>query len=190
MKSSRRQFGCALVGLGCGLTFQSLAHATSARPWPLEDLVLASDRSIIGTAVAARSEWMFFGGAKRIVTLTRVLQEQDYLNELQEDEVEILTLGGRVGSVLQKVPGSAQLTVGQAGLLFIGRESSHYRSIIGMAQGHFTIDTATETPLLRMSPHLPHLFPSPSRPEPSAGKVLDGRTLAQARDLIQAARTR
>jgi hypothetical protein len=133
---------------------------------------------------------MYLGGAKRIVTLTRVLQEQDYLNEVQEDEVEIMTLGGRVGSLLQKVPGSAQLPVGQAGLLFIGGESSDYRQVIGMAQGHFTIDSAPETPLLRMSRHLPHLFPKRSRPEVPAGAALDGRTLAEARDLIDAARTR
>lgn len=190
MNQSRRQFGGALVGLSAGLTFHQTALATSARPWPLEDLVAASDRSIVATAVAARSEWMFLGGAERIVTFTRVLQEQDYLNDSQEDELEILTLGGRVGSILQKVPGSAQLTVGQGAVLFVGGEQSHYRMLIGMAQGHFTIDTSNETPLLRKSRHVAHLFARKDRPEISAGTTLDGRTLSEARGLIQGARAR
>jgi hypothetical protein len=176
-----------------GLALAPEAQATTAREWSLKDLVGASDRCVVGEAVAKRSEWVYLGGSKRIVTFTRFVQERDLLaDNAEEDELELLTLGGRVGSLLQKVPGAPAVKQGERGLLFVAKEQDGSRHIVGMAQGHFPIMTGEHGEFLQRSPELPHLLSGPRNRDggrsDSAVVTLHGCALTEAISLIRAAR--
>lgn len=193
MKITRRQLGGALGGVLSGLTLAPEVGATTALEWSLADLVGGSERCVVGEAVFKRSEWMFYGGEKRIVTFTRFLQEEDLLSEnKQEDELEVLTLGGVVGTLMQKVPGTPSVRKGERCLLFVSTEWQSTRSVVGMAQGHFPLHARNGEIFLERSQELPHLVPGGPRHDskysPSAIHALPGLELRKAAALIKAAR--
>lgn len=190
---SRRSAVQALGILGgSALTFRQ-AQASTAIALSLAELVKQSDRVVVGTPVAFDSDWAYIGGARRIITWTRVIQEGDLLgDESERDEVMIMTLGGKVGSLRQKVSGEAALRIGQRCVTFVGSENDLARRVIGMAQGHYPLTTAEDAPSLQSSRELPHLLgrrpasgPAPKR---AAVDVLPGRHLKNLRKLLLEAR--
>jgi len=177
-------------------TFAVVARATTLRALSLEDLVAASDRAVVGRAVHHDSDWAYVAGARRIVTWTRVLQEDDLLGESgAQDEVLVMTLGGKVGDLRQKVPGEATLTLGERVLLFTSAAASDGAChIVGMSQGKYEIVAGQSggDGVLRRSAQIPHLVraqPKPGfPPAPLAIEVLAGKSLKDARTLVRGVR--
>ncbi len=191
---SRRGFGAGLGALGLQLSWWGSAGATTAIGVSLEELVAESARVVLGEPVGAESSWELVAGTRRIVTTTRVLQHEDWLADSTEsDELLVLTLGGRIGDLAQKVPGEATLRQGELCLLFVARETELRRRVIAMGQGHYPIEQGKTARVLRTSPSLPHLVGKPVAPAAPPQKqravdALSGLSLTDARALIQGAR--
>lgn len=202
---NRRSWGLSVGTLATVLGFEgafaATAHASTALALSLAQLVSRSDRVVLGLPVSATSSWESVAGQRRIVTRTRVVQSEDWLaDDSLPDELFVVTLGGRVGDVGQKVAGEAHLQVDERCLLFVGKENKLARPVIGMGQGHYPIErVAAENPSgpkisrLARSRSLPYLVGRPTRPgaprrEQRAVDVLSGVSLADAQDLVRGAR--
>lgn len=195
---SRRDWlvGTGLIALGS--VWSGKASASTLKGLSLAELSRASDRIIVGRSVAYESDWAYVAGSRRIVTVSRIIQETDFLqaktaNDKVEDEVLVLTLGGRVGDLGQKVPGEAQVTVGQDNVFFVSEEQEGVRRILGMSQGAYPIfekDGARKLKVGRGLPHLVGARPGAQAPvlQRLAVDVLDGRTLKEAHSLVRSAR--
>lgn len=160
------------------------------RALSLDDLINFSDRASLGTPIHYSSDYAYVRGSRRIVTWTRIAQEEDlYSEEGHEEEILIMTLGGKIGSLRQKVPGEAALTMGQRCLIFASpEEPDGTRHVIGMAQGKFSVEKGERLDVLRPSTDLPHLVRSrkggTGGPK-TAMETLGGKSLDEARSLLR-----
>ena len=128
----------------------------------LSDLRKRSQKVVLGHPVLAEAEWATVGQSRRIVTKTRFLQKSDWLrasspDEKIEDEIIVMTLGGRVGDIGQKVPGEARLLLRQEILLFLGEGQDGHERVIGMSQGAFPVEREGARASLKRSQELPFL---------------------------------
>lgn len=149
-----------LVGLAAcagSLSLSRFAGATLARALTLPQLVHASGRIVRGTAVERFSTWENIGGRRRIVTHTRVLVAEDLAEPHDDEEVLVLTWGGRVGDLAQIAHGEAALQLGEPGIVFLTAERSGERRVTAMAQGHYPLEQQGRDLVLRRSPQLPEL---------------------------------
>lgn len=192
MHITRRAFGLSLLSASSLTLLPRASGATTLRALSLEELIEFSDRAALGTPVHFSSDYFYVRGSRRIVTWTRFAQEENlYSGEAQEEELLIMTLGGKVGNLRQKVPGEAALTLGQRCLLFPSPENSDgTRQVIGMGQGKFAVEKSERLDVLRQSRDLPHLIRS--RKSGTGGTVprtaletLSGKSLAEARALLR-----
>jgi hypothetical protein len=190
---SRRSAALALSSLGLVTLLPRSAHATTALVLRLEELVARTERVVVGKVVHIESEWAYVAGAERIVTVSRVVQEDDLLRtDAAQDEVQIMTLGGKVGNLRQKVAGEAALQRGQRCVLFASKEDENVRRVVGMAQGYYPLLQQERLDVLSKSQDLPHLIGARPQTGPERSRaaidVLSGQTLKSARDLIAGAR--
>lgn len=192
MLITRRTFGVSLASASAITLLPSLSRATTMRALSLDELIEFSDRASLGTPVHYSSDYTYVGGSRRIVTWTRISQEENlFSGEPQEEELVVMTLGGKVGNLRQKVPGEAALTLGQRCLVFISPElSDGTRQVVGMAQGKFSVENGDRLEVLRPSRELPHLIRSQKSgpggaPPATAIETLDGKSLSDARSLLK-----
>ena len=168
-----------------GFLLPERAEATSLRALAVAELVRASDLVVEARAVEHRSEWANVGGRKRIVTLTRVLHDDAWVTRSSSiGESLVVTWGGRVGDLAQKVHGEPELTDNSACVLFLGAERDSRRRVVGMAQGHWLIRGTGDARSLAPSPALPPLM-KPSGAHRSALVEFEPLTLAGAKRLVQ-----
>ncbi len=194
MSFNRRQLGAHLLSLTGVLLLPDTSQASTAIGLKLKQLVKRSERVIVGTPVAYRCGWWHLAGARRIVTWTRILQEDNWLADKSNDasptdEIELLTLGGRVGDLAQKVPGEATPRVGERSLFFLSGEYEQVHRVIGMAQGHYPLDSGDSDATLHKSRTLPHLIASGPSGSPRlrhewAVHVLPGKNLSTVKRLV------
>lgn len=192
MLITRRTFGFSLASAGAVTLLAHSSEATTVRALSLDNLIEFSDRASLGTPVHYSSDFAYIRGSRRIVTWTRIAQEEDlYSEDGQADEILVMTLGGKVGNLRQKVPGEAALTMGQRCLIFASSEQPDgTRQVIGMAQGKFTVEKGERLDVLRPSRDLPHLVRS--RQGGAGGAVLktametlSGKSIDEARSLLR-----
>src|SRR5689334_11269613 len=123
--------GALAVGLA-----DSRAFASVARGLTLRDLVLKSQSAVLMTGLARHASWQTVGGSRRIVTETRARLDQLVTGaDPSSSEVLVRTLGGRVGQIGQLVEGEAELTLGEACLVFLTELDPLVYGVTGMAQG-------------------------------------------------------
>lgn len=192
MLITRRAFGLGLVSAGAVTMLPLTSSATTLHALSLEELIEFSDRAALGTPVHFSSDYAYVRGSRRIVTWTRFAQEENlYSVDGQQDEILIMTLGGKVGNLRQKVPGEAALTLGERCLVFPSPEQvDGTRHVVGMAQGKFAIEKGDRIDLLRRSRDLPHLLPSRKvrkggTATRTALETLSGKSLDEARSLLR-----
>jgi len=118
------------------------AQASTVYGLTLEDLVRRSQRITVGSSVERSSGWAHLGGARRIVTLHHVVESRRLDSDASPEECWVMTLGGRVGDLGQKVSGEAEIQDGAALVMFLGQERTlpdlpPYRRVVGMAQGAY-----------------------------------------------------
>lgn len=182
--------------LGSSLLFADLAlgrpaQASTSLALTLPELRLRSKRVVLGRPVFHESEWSYVGGSKRIITKTRVVQERDWLlaqdaDEPSSDEFIVITLGGRVGDLAQKIAGEAHLPTNEPVLLFLSEGVNLEHKIVGMSQGAYPVVNTHNEMRLHRSRQLPHLIAPRGNPdERAAVDVLHDRTLKQAFALIR-----
>ena len=156
-----------------------------ARPIALSELVKTSRHSVVAVPLEAFSRWEQIGKGRRIVTHTRLRVERLVSGAQASDgELWVRTLGGRVGKIGQLVEGEAILPIGQRALVFLAPSPDGVLHVTALAQGHY--------PLLADSAGVERLMPSPRlsalvKGEPGAVRLLVGRRLVEAIDLVREA---
>lgn len=154
---SRRPLLVGLAAFVGASSFSRFAGATLARALTLPELVRASGRIVRATPVEHYSTWEHLRGRRRIVTHTRLLVAEDLARPEDEEEVMVLTWGGRVGDVAQIAHGEAALRIGEPSVVFLTPERFGRRRVTAMAQGHYPLEQLGGDLILRPSPQLPEL---------------------------------
>jgi hypothetical protein len=166
------------------------SHATVVRAVALRDLVGMSRHVVIGDALEAYGVWETVARRRRIVTYTRLrVTEQVHGSAAPEREVQVRTLGGRVGEIGQIVHGEAVIPVGLPSLLFLRQREDGALGVAAMAQGHFPLDRDASTGALRLtrSPRLGEMLGADGS---AAVRQLVGRSLEEAKRLVKEAARR
>jgi hypothetical protein len=158
----RRTF-LALLGAGSAvLAGTDPAAASVARAITMSALVKRSKTVVLGTPLAAYSEWQTVGDARRIVTVTRVrIDEHVARSKPDSSEIMVRTLGGRVGQLGQLVHGEAELRTDQTAMLFVYEADGGLSSVTAMAQGHYPLLVDAHGKTLQKSPGLAKLVAAP-----------------------------
>jgi hypothetical protein len=160
----------------------------------LSDLVTKSTLVLAATPVDARSLWEDSEGGRgrRIVTYTR-LRVDRVIDGRVAAEVWVRTLGGHVGDIGQHVEGEAVLVSSKASLLFLRALNDGTHAVVGMSQGQYPLEPASDGTLIRLQPsralgHLIRKGAALSIDHPPARLVLSGQTLDEAARLVLAER--
>ncbi len=169
----------AVITLGALLAC-STAQATTLRALSSEELATAAERIVLGTLESRASYW----DGTRIYT-RHVIQVEETWHGPPTDRLEVLTLGGVVGAIGQRVVGTARLRVGDRVVLFLAAGGGEELFTIGMAQGAFHVEEGdpegsdTSAPeLIRPATGLHLVGETPIRPQ----------TLGALRALVEEAR--
>lgn len=181
----RRGFLSFLGTSALGLFASAPAGASTARALTLAELVGKSTSVLVATAVAKRSSWTTIGGAKRIVTDTRLkIEELVSGADPSATEIVVRTLGGVVGEVGQIVEGEAELTIGEQSMTFVTQIDPAFYGVTAMGQGHYPILSDARGRILRQNRQLPALVGNKT----TAVATLRGRLLSDSLALVRAVR--
>jgi hypothetical protein len=181
----RRQ-SLGLMGMfAATLASAGTAHATTARAVSLPDLVRRSARIARATTLDSFARSEDIGGARHIVTYSRLRIDESIQGASGDSETLVRTLGGRVADLGEIVHGEAELTLNETCLVFLMLDPNGVESVTAMAQGHYPVafDSAG-TPRLRLNRNMPHLIGGKT----SAVAQLTGKPFSEARALILGAR--
>ena len=183
MQLPRRGFLLWTAGFAAFLP-AAAALASLARAVTLRELVRASRRVVVGTALDYQCRWESVGRRKRIVTYTRVRIDESLGPAEADAEILVRTLGGQVAGVGQVVHGEAVLLIGESAILFVGQEPDGAESVVEMAQGHYPIRTAKDgVRRVFPSPRLSDLGSSPD----AATTLLIGQRAEDALEIVRKA---
>jgi hypothetical protein len=180
----RRSF-LALLGAGSAVIVgEGLAEASVARSISVSALIQNSRSVVLGTPLAAHSEWAEIGGSRRIVTLTRVrVDEHVARGKPGASEVLVRTLGGRIGKLGQLVHGEAELRSNETCMLFLHDGEPGLSTVTAMAQGHYPLASDARGRWLKRSPGLAKLVMAPD----AAVERLSGQTVDVATRIVREA---
>jgi hypothetical protein len=185
MRRTLTRRGLVSGGLACTASLLWLGHGEAAvfRALSLASLVRASDHVALVRVLASECLRVEIGGARRIVTDTRVRVEGSLGRRAPDnDEMIVRTLGGVIGNRGERVDGEAQLPANEAAVLFLRSQSHALHAVVGMSQGHYPLRPDPRGTLrLRKSPHLPRLIRSRTA---AATDDLDGLELQAARNRV------
>ena len=167
------------------LAFAGAASATTARAVSLPDLVRRSTRIARATAMESFARSESIGGARHIVTYSRLRIEDPILGPGGDTETLVRTLGGSVGDLGEIVHGEAELVLQETSLVFLMLDSNGVELVTGMAQGHYPValDRAGIA-RLQLSRNMPRLIGGTT----SAVAQLAGKPFSEARTMILGAR--
>ncbi len=181
----RRQSLGLMGAFAATLASAGAAHATTARAVSLGDLVRRSSRIARATALDNFARLEDIGGARHIVTYSRLRIEDSIQGPSADSETLVRTLGGRVADLGEIVHGEAELSLNETCLVFLTLDANGVELVTAMAQGHYpvAIDGAG-TPRLRLNRNMPHLVGGAT----SAVAQLTGKPFSEARALILGAR--
>jgi hypothetical protein len=163
------------------LAFANSAQATTARAVSLPDLVRRSTRIARATTLESFARSEEIGGARHIVTYSRLRIDDSIQGPSGESETLVRTLGGRVGDLGEIVHGEAELALHETSLVFLMLDPNGVELVTAMAQGHYpvAIDRAG-VPRLQPSRNMPRLIGT----NLSAVAQLTGKPFTEARALI------
>jgi hypothetical protein len=164
------------------------AHATVALLMSTEELVAVSKHVLVGEPVERFSKWEKVGGSNRIVTYTRLVVSEGIVDAPESESVWVRTLGGKVDKIGQSVAGEAEFKIGEPAVVFLASVDAGTLVVVGMAQGHFPIETKDGERVLRSSPDMGHLVRKKGDTRRSAREDLVGAKLDAARTRILEAR--
>ena len=137
VRIQRRQL---IAAAGLALLWRSRGLAQGSAD-PIDALLALSDCCLVGRPVAAESSWVVLGGARRIATVQDVRVEEVLGGHAARGDVlRVRTLGGRVGEVVQRVFGEAELAPGRPALLFLARIEPRLHVVADGAGGCYAIE--------------------------------------------------
>jgi len=120
-----------------------LAEAAVAVPASVEDLARGSDAVVRGRVTSVTSRWV--GG--RIFTFAEVERASVWRGSAP-DRVTVVTPGGVVGGIGQRVDGAAVFAEGEDAVVFLTRAEAGAYRVSGLAQGKFAVDGGVARPSL------------------------------------------
>jgi len=184
---NRRQSLGILGSWVATLAWARHGQATTARAVSLPDLVQRSHRIIRGTPVDSFARAEDVGGARHIVTYSRLRVEELLEGGPSESEILVRSLGGQLAGVGEIVHGEAELALAETSVIFLRTSPDGIEHVTAMAQGYYPLLLgASSGPRLRASRNLPHLVAGAAAG--SAVAQLSGVPLDEARSLIRGAR--
>ena len=163
----------------------SAAHATTARAVSLTELVRRSTRIARATTLDSFARSEDIGGARHIVTYSRLRIDDSIHGASGDSETLVRTLGGRVADLGEIAHGEAQLALHEPCLVFLTLDANGVELVTGMAQGHYPValDRAGIA-RLQLSRNMPRLIGGTT----SAVAQLAGKPFSEARTMILGAR--
>ncbi len=112
------------------------AWATATRVAPIDELARDAELVVLGSPVAEQSFWE--GG--RIFTGVELKVEDVWTGTAPATtSIQLVTLGGQVGELAQRVDGAAVLPLGSRVVAFLNRDSKGRYHPAGMWQGVFRV---------------------------------------------------
>jgi hypothetical protein len=181
----RRQSLGIMGTFAATLAFANGAQATTAHAVSLPELVRRSTRIARATALDSFARTEDIGGARHIVTYSRLRIDDSIQGASADSETLVRTLGGRVGDVGEIVHGEAELSLNETSLVFLMADPNGVELVTAMAQGHYPVAVdRVGVPRLQLSRNMPHLLGAAN----SAVAQLAGKSLPEARALIVGAR--
>jgi hypothetical protein len=182
---NRRQCMGLMGTFAATLASAGAAHATTARAVSLPTLVRRSTRIARATALDSFTRSEDIGGARHIVTYSRLRIDDSIHGPSGDSETLVRTLGGRVGDLGEIVHGEAELTLNEACLVFLMPDANGIECVTAMAQGHYPVANDGAGILrLRLGRNMPRLVGGST----SAVAQLTGKPFIEARALILGAR--
>jgi hypothetical protein len=181
----RRQSLGLLGTFAATLAGANAAHATTARAVSLTELVRRSTRIARATTLDSFARSEDIGGARHIVTYSRLRIDDSIHGSSADSETLVRTLGGRVADLGEIVHGEAELSLHEPCLVFLTLDANGVELVTAMAQGHYPVGTDRGgVPRLQLSRNLPHLVGGAT----AAAAQLMGKSFSEARALILGAR--
>jgi hypothetical protein len=132
-----------ILVLLAALATASPAFAAQAVAASVEELARASDVVVRGRVVSTTARW----SDGRIYTYAEV-EVSDSLRGSAPARVTVVTPGGEVGDLGQRVDGAAIFTSGEEVVVFLGKPQAGRYRVSGLAQGKFAIEGKVATPSL------------------------------------------
>lgn len=169
-----------LCSLMLSLIPVSAAYATVVRAVSVQELTHAAAVVAVGSPVSQQSYWE--GG--RIFTRVKVNVHEVWRGATAgKTTVEVVTFGGTVGDIAQRVDGAAVLPLGDRLVLFLNRDRSGILRPEGLWQGVYRIGDDAPDPIVTRVVH-----PAEATTRPSArGIVPSPIRLSELRRLVQQA---
>jgi len=172
---NRRQSLGILGTFAASLAFANAAAATTARAVSLPDLVRRSTRIARATALDSFARSEDIGGARHIVTYSRLRIDEPIHGPSADSETLVRTLGGRVGDVGEIVHGEAELSLNQTAIVFLIADANGVEQVTAMAQGHYPLAIdASGVPFATQPKHAALARLCLLRRRPARGEVVDG----------------
>jgi len=116
------------------------ASATTLRRMGLEELVAGNKTIVVGQVVDARSYWN--KDKTFILTDVRLAINEVVKGDVQDREIKVTLMGGRVGDLTTLIIGGAELIPGKSYLLFLNEESlpgKRAQTVRDLCQGAFDL---------------------------------------------------
>jgi hypothetical protein len=138
-------------------------HATSAHHRSIRQLVHQSDVTVLGRTIGQESFWQ----GPRIMTKVRVAVDEVWTGRApREPVIDVITLGGVVGGIGQRVDGAAALPDGGQVVLHLRQHDGEYLPV-AMAQGVWHVSALSpSSSLVRRAPADRLVMPLSGAPEP------------------------
>jgi hypothetical protein len=137
-----KSFRLVLILVGCLLAL-SLASATTVIPMSVESLTAASSHVLEGTAVQVWSQW---NPEHTIIHTYTKFRVERLLKGPAPDVVIVKQLGGRVGTIVQRVAGVRHWRPGEEAVLFLqpAEERDGTLVVTGLIQGNYRVMLAAD----------------------------------------------
>jgi hypothetical protein len=116
-----RRVLCGVVAVAIAASLGAPASATTLKRMDVEDLVAANQNVVVGQVLDARSYWN--KDKTFILTDVRVSVNEVVKGNLQDSEITVTLMGGRVGDLTTMIIGGAELLPGKSYLLFLNEEN-------------------------------------------------------------------
>jgi hypothetical protein len=155
------------------------ASATTLIHTSVEELTTVSTLIVRGTVTSLEAGEPTPGRIDTAVEVTVA----EVLKGIPRGKVTVVTPGGRLGNLSQRVEGAATFKLHEAVLLFLVQVEGHVHAVTAMSQGKFTLDaqpgSTIAVPQSPGSAHLIDLHRRPAQPTPPmALETLRGRIRA------------
>jgi len=111
------------------------AYATTVQRLGLEDLAKKAHTIVVGRVTNSRTYWSANG---KLILTNFTLKVDETVKGQAARNVEITTIGGRIGDVELRVSGMPSFQNGENAVVFL-EQSAGYQTVLGLGQGKFTV---------------------------------------------------